>query len=229
MTYPKRKPSIWITSVAKLLAGDAQCWWQSWFKAHFSGYDKLSGGFNEAEWKMAHTALLDSIHQQAEIDYPEAKISVEDENAFWLNGESCDLGGKPDLVIALPDRVIIDDAKTGQPKASDVIQMMLYMYALPRAFEKYRDKPMTARLKYLPDRYSPQLGPGPPRIVEVPGSSIDQLFITRLGEVIRRVAADAPAIKVPSVRECAWCDISKEDCPERIDRTEAQRGSTDDF
>jgi hypothetical protein len=228
MTYAKRKPSLWVTWVARELAGEQTCAWATWFKAHFGGYHKVSSGFDEAEWRMAHTELLARIQGDAQKEFPSGKITVEEDNSFWLGGQIADLGGKPDLVIELPDRVIIDDAKTGQPKGSDVIQMMLYMYALPRVFERFKGKQMHARLKYRSGKWSPELGPGPPRIVEVPGHSVDQIFIGRVGEVIKRAAADAPLIKSPSVSSCRWCDIPSEDCPERMEG-QITRGYTDEF
>ena len=50
----------------------------------------------------------------------------------------------------------------------------------------------------------------------VPVSGVDREFADRLGALIRRLAADTPARRVPSAQECRGCDITKEDCPDRI-------------
>ena len=34
MTIQRQTPYIWVTWLTKLLAGEAQCDWASWFKAH---------------------------------------------------------------------------------------------------------------------------------------------------------------------------------------------------
>ena len=38
-----------------------------------------------------------------------------------------------------------------------------------------------------------------------------------MGALIRRLAADPPARRVPSATECRFCDIGKDDCLVRID------------
>jgi len=40
MSVLRRSPYIWVTWLTKLMAGEAQCEWASWFKAHHK-YDKL--------------------------------------------------------------------------------------------------------------------------------------------------------------------------------------------
>lgn len=43
------------------------------------------------------------------------------------------LAGQPDIIAAAPDGMLtIYDAKTGVPKDSDAMQVLIYMYALPR-------------------------------------------------------------------------------------------------
>ena len=55
-------------------------------------------------------------------------------------------------------------------------------------------------------------------------------FAKSLGTLIQRLAADAPAKKVPSGQECRFCDITTLECPERMDEwSEPQGGTTSDF
>ena len=48
--------------------------------------------------------------------------------------------------------------------------------------------------------------------------SLHTQFKTDLGALIRRIAADKPATRVPSEHECRFCDITAEDCTARVDR-----------
>ena len=40
-------------------------------------------------------------------------------------------------------------------------------------------------------------------------------FIRNLSVLVLRLSAQGPARRVPSQRECGFCDISSADCPER--------------
>jgi hypothetical protein len=48
------------------------------------------------------------------------------------------LVGKPDLVAQRRDEDTIINVKTGRPSPAHATQVMLYMYALPRALERYQ-------------------------------------------------------------------------------------------
>ena len=65
--------------------------------------------------------------------------------------------------------------------------------------------------------------------VGVPASAVDGEFVERLGSLIRRLASDTPARKVPSAGECRFCNITAEDCPERVEGESREEGMTDDF
>ena len=59
---------------------------------------------------------------------------------------------------------------------------------------------------------------------------MDDQFVQNLGALIRRLAADEPAKRVPSAQECRFCDISAADCPERMDEGSEPAGrTTSDF
>ena len=60
--------------------------------------------------------------------------------------------------------------------------------------------------------------------------SLHTQFNMDLGALIRRIAADKPAARVPSEHECRFCDITAEDCPERLDAdTQTDEGTTTNF
>ena len=55
-------------------------------------------------------------------------------------------------------------------------------------------------------------------------------FIKDLGSLIRRLAADKPAARVPSEHECRFCDITAEDCPARVNSNPStHEGTTMEF
>ena len=91
------------------------------------------------------------------------------------------------------------------------------MYAVPRATPEYRDIEFRGHVIY------------PESHVQIPVSGLDQRFIDRLGALIRRLADETPARRVPSASECRWCDITAADCPDRIDDEIREDGATTDF
>ena len=46
------------------------------------------------------------------------------------------------------DDVVVVDVKTGRESASHVVQVMIYMYAVPRAPERYRNLKMRGQVAY---------------------------------------------------------------------------------
>ena len=52
-------------------------------------------------------------------------------------------------------------------------------------------------------------------------------FVQNVSGLIRRLASEFPAQKVPSFQECIYCPISKQDCPERLELT--SYGETEAF
>ena len=95
---------------------------------------------------------------------------------------------------------------------------MINLYAIPRALERYRTLKLRGQATYLD------------HTVRIPAEAMDDQFIQNLGALIRRLAADKPPTRVPSRQECRFCDISAEDCPERVDSdTQPREGTTFDF
>ena len=108
--------------------------------------------------------------------------------------------------------------KTGQDSASHVVQVMIYLYAIPRALERYRTLKLRGQVTY--DDHT----------IRIPAEAVDDQFIQNLGALIRRLAADKPPARVPSRPECRFCDISALDCPERVDEgSEPEGRTTSDF
>ena len=55
---PARPPYIWATWLPRLLTGEKSCEWTAWFKAHHRNWTRTPSDFNQAQWLIDHTALL---------------------------------------------------------------------------------------------------------------------------------------------------------------------------
>ena len=65
--------------------------------------------------------------------------------------------------------------------------------------------------------------------VPIPAAAVNETFIRNLSRLVRRLSAAEPARRVPSARECGYCDISSVDCPERVVEDAVAEGVTEDF
>ena len=216
MPQPRENPYIWATRLAKLLAGDAHCQWAGWFRTHYQNWTRPPSDFDNAKWMLDHTALLNRERESREsLGYT---VCLENQNSFRLRGRYATLAGKPDLIAVKNSDAVIIDAKTGRASPHHAVQVMIYQYAVPRALEHYSDIEFTGHVAYTESN------------VEIPASRIDTNFVHNLGALIRRLAADKPARRVPSYDECRFCDITSADCPERVEgRPDADTATTEDF
>ncbi len=207
MAVARSGPYIWVTWLSKLLVGDNFCEWASWFKAHYRDFDRMPSDFDMIGWQMNHTDMLNEA--RAELEAEDLSVSVENQNYFRLEGGSGTvIGGKPDLVTLEADGYgTVYDVKTGQPKASDAAQVMIYMYALPLVADpKFRGREFSGCVVYSGGRRT-----------EIPSDRIDSVFRERLYRLIRTVANADPPRRIPSAMECGVCDITLADCPDRVE------------
>ena len=214
MTVRRASPYVWTTWLSKLLVGDQSCEWAAWFKTHHQGFEKAPSPFDTTGWRLAHTALLDRKYRQLiEADH---SVTIEGQNKFSLKGSCATLGGKPDL-IGLNGAGTVCDIKTGQPKDSDRVQVMIYMWAVPRALTRYRGVSFDGLLVY------------PDHEVRIPAETVDGAFVGNLADLIKRVSTDAPARQAPSPDECKFCDLTAKDCPERAEALSEELLTTAEF
>ena len=203
MATQRSGPYIWVTWLSRLLVGDAYCEWAAWFKAHYTEYARVPSSFNLTAWQVNHTAVLKEVCSGFEAEG--ATVSLESQNHFRLRGSSgAILAGRPDIVTLAEGRGTVYEVKTGQPTPADQVQMMIYIYALPH-LSAYSGAEFDGKVVYRDHQ------------VDVPGSTVDEAFKTSLFSMIHRVASPDPARRVPSRLECALCDLTAEDCPERVE------------
>ena len=215
MARAREHPYVWATWIARLLAGEAHCEWASWFRAHYQDWARPPSDFDQTRWMMDHADLVSQARESREkLGFT---VYTENQNSFRLRGKLATLAGKPDLIAVKGGDAVIIDAKTGRPSPYHSVQALTYMYAVPRAMPEYRDMEFRGHLIY------------PESHVQIPVSGLDRQFIDRLGSLIRRLADETPARRVPSASECRWCDITSADCPDRIDDETREDGGTTDF
>jgi CRISPR/Cas system-associated exonuclease Cas4 (RecB family) len=204
MCCKRESPYIWVTWLSKIMAGEQTCLWASWFKTHFKDFKKAPSDFNMARWNLDHTRLL--IRTRAELTARGAEIRVESQNSFqYRHAGGAIIAGKPDIVAIDGMEIVVVDCKTGKPKASDQLQVQIYMYVLPICFPKYGLYTIRGRLVY------------PDHSVEIAPAAVDSTFADHLDYFIDLVAGDKTQPQTPSVSECRFCDITSLDCQHRID------------
>lgn len=211
-TAPKTKrsaPFVWVTWLAKLMAGEQHCVWATWFRAHYQGYVKAPQTFSFAQWQMNHARFVNE--EVGKSDRCKFHVTTEDQNWFrYRTPAGILVAGKPDLLmisIDEPHRGMVCDLKTGQPKLSDRVQVMIYMYLLPRCRQDIKGRTMSGLLRYSNDREA----------IVIPEDAIDSGFVRNFDYWLDRVTASAAPCATPSCSECRFCDITIVDCPDRIE------------
>ena len=176
MAQRREHPYIWATWLPRLLTGENSCKWAVWFKAHHRNWTRNPSQFNQAQWMLDHTALLNERITDWEVGGFD--VDVEAQHRFELRSKSATLGGRPNLVARRDDESVIVDAKTGQENPSHVVQVMIYLYAVPKALEKYRNLKPRGQVTYRD------------HTVRIPAEAVDDQFVQNIGALIRRLSAD---------------------------------------
>ena len=76
-------------------------------------------------------------------------MNIEVQNsASQLRGRSATRAGKPDLIAQRDGQAVLVDVKTGQESASHVVQVVICLYAIPRALRRYRTLKLNGQVTY---------------------------------------------------------------------------------
>jgi hypothetical protein len=202
MKEERPNPYIWVTWLTKIMTGENQCRWASWFRSHYKA-DKVPSDFDLAAWTAEHNLLLQ--RRKEELKSKGFTVYIEDQNSFKLRGKTgIEVSGKADIVAIKGDEAYVEDCKTGNPRNSDHMQVLIYILSLPLAASHCKGKTLEGRLIYRDD------------IVDIPSAKIDESLKVLFGETVRIIGGAEPPEKVPSWGECRFCDITKADCPERV-------------
>ncbi|AKG54113.1 hypothetical protein DGWBC_1477 [Dehalogenimonas sp. WBC-2] len=206
MTVARTGLYVWVTWLAKLMAGEVQCHWAPWFRTHYMGFNKAPSDFQQAAWVMAHNQCLDELCR--ECSSSKVAIFKEDQNQFRVTRKSgLVVSGKPDL-ITLDEgaSATVYDIKTGTPRHSDIVQVMLYMLFLPYGSPVYKGKKISGCVVYKDGEHS-----------VIPSSAIDLEFQKRVTYFLDLLETGEAPRRSPSVAECRYCDLTSADCPEKCE------------
>jgi len=217
MAKKRESPYIWATWLTRLLVGEHCCEWGAWFKTHHqsSSYEKVPDNFDHAAWQVAHTNCLREIRTRLEAEGK--AVFIESQNSFVLRGTTAALGGKPDIIATAGGKGTIIDIKTGKSSPAHTVQVMLYMYAVPKVLQQYKGMKLDGKVVYND------------REVYIPATAVNEVFVNNLAGLIKRLASAQPPAKIANNVECGFCDIAVTDCPERAADTVTQEGATGDF
>lgn len=215
MAVERSCPYIWVTWLTKLMAGENQCEWASWFRSHYK-WDKLPSDFDVAKWTTEHNALVHRRKNQLEAEG--LTVYAEDQNSFRVEGKTgIVVSGKADIVAITEDAALVEDCKTGNPKNSDHMQVMIYMLMLPVAAGHCKGRSLEGRIIYKDST------------VDVPSSKVDDGLRQLFKKTVLTVGGPEAPGKAPSWGECRFCDISKADCPQRVDAEPAAAAEDHDL
>jgi len=215
MKTPRDNPYVWVTWISSLLSGEAHCEWAAWFRAHYWKYTKRPRSGDLPKWQIEHTTLLATVRDQyRDKGYI---VRLENQNEFKLKGKVGTLAGKPDLIAIKDKEAWVVDVKTKPFRVCNTAQVRLYMMSLPRARDEYRGVTFEGRLI------------NPFGDMHVASEDITTAFRARVRSLMERVCGDEPPLTSPSPGECHHCDLTDEDCSDRMDDDTAPVGVTDDF
>lgn len=209
MTQPAKKrskPYVWVTWLSSLMGGEKQCKYTAWFCAHYQ-FAKRESNYNSS----AHNEMVSERAMQHKAQgFP---VYIEDDNSFIIKGNTCDIGGKPDIVVK-DAQPIIEDCKSGKRKAAHRMQVLIYMLLFPLSPTGKllcQGQTPAGRLVY------------PDRIVEISPLEVDEQFKEFFRQTVATISTSTPPSQAPSRSECRYCNIPGAYCPARID-SEADTG-----
>jgi predicted RecB family nuclease len=219
MALKRDFPYVWVTWVAKLMSAEDMCEWAYWFRSNHvnNSYGKVPADFDAVRWQMIHTGLVNKTRSRYESEGYE--VSIRNQNLVKLKGESAILSGIPDIVAVDGDQYVVIDVKTGQPSSTHLIQVMIYMYAVSKSRHQARTGTLMGKVVY--DDHE----------IDIPHSAVDEEFVSRLSKVVLGFSKRDEPRRTPSKRECGFCCITENDCPDRLLQLSSKEelNSTNDF
>ena len=214
-------PTVWVSHIKGLLVGEQSCLFRAWIQAHFR-IETRPQTFDFTAWRVDHTALLDMTVETLKAEG--WTVTVEGQNFFRLMGRHAILSGKPDLIARKGLRVKVVDVKTGRCRDADSTQVAIYMIALSLAWNRvgiHIDGEVVYKRDGVLEHAVYQ-----DHVVSVPLESVRPLA-PRLFSLLRQIGNQDRPAATPSQQECRYCDVSKVDCPDRIDEASPDVNTTE--
>lgn len=208
-------PSFWVTHVAKALSGDQPCLRPLWLFSR--GYEKRPDDDpgKMAKWRADHSALIQKAVAAAKAQGWAAKV----EQWIQVTGAHAVIKGKVDLITQKADnRPRVVDCKGGEPRDTDVTQVLLYQRLVPLSW-KAPSMQFDGAVWYgegvKPTRTTP--------------AQADDLWPTA-SALVKTLALQAEAPDpLPSQSACRFCAVRDVDCAARWKGDDDEGGTTSDF
>jgi len=208
----RRSPYTWVTWVTGILSADDSCRWAAWAKSQFICAKRPDqNAANLATWKSEHADLV--AQRARELRADGWTVTFEDQNKFTLEGRATTLAGAPDIVATKGIDVLASDAKTGQRKGKDIWQVRIYQLALFLSRRFADDRRYIGEVVYKDGI--------------LPLEQLDPKDRDRIVALLAEVGGAVVPERVPSARECAYCDIAA--CQDRVAETAAVISETTAF
>lgn len=208
----RRKPYVYATWLAKQLGGN-RCRWSVWFMAHYRHFKIENDAESLQEWNRNHTELMEQ--RQAQLVADGWEVFVEDDNSWTIEGDAVDVAGKPDLIAFKGGDVLVVDGKTGRERQSDIWQVLIYLWSLPRTRHDIKGKNIEGEVFYSSGREP----------VALAASDVTDAKVAEIVNLIEVVSSSQEPARVPSEYECRRCTIGAKDCPQRYKAPARGRGA----
>lgn len=178
--------------IAKHLIGESQCLLQYYLQAHY----QLASNKNYISYKMRHQSFL---KQRKQFWIAEGySVSCEKQNLMsFLTKKGAKFIGNPDLYVKEINH--FEELKTGKPKESDIVQLMLYMAAAP--YIHGLSEIPSGQVRYSDGSFK-----------DVLPEEITQEFKDQVTQLIGVLVADQIPEPEPSQRDCRFCTFNNY-CP----------------
>ncbi len=196
MAHPRSSPYLYATWLAKVMAGQVTCQWQYWFQVHNKLMQRQPDSYDLVGWRIDHARMVNELRLSIKARGETPRLAYH----FKLEiPDKATLGGEADCIVANRNQVTVYDCKTGQPRASDQVQVMIYMHALAQE-PAFRSKAFQGAVLYKD---------GPVAIPRLP-----ETFVTNFCYFVDLLASKTPPHK-SSGSDCKFCAITSDDCDER--------------
>lgn len=214
MSVKPKLPSFTVTALSRALSGDSPCLRPLWLFSRGAEKrpDEDQGGM--AKWRADHSALIQKAVESAKTQGWKTKV----EQWIQVTGTHAVIKGKADLIAQKTDcRPRVVDCKGGEPRASDVTQVLLYQRLVPLSW-KAPTMQFDGAVWY---------GDGVTPVRTTPAQA-DDLW-PRATELVKRLALQTEAPDpLPSASTCRYCQVRDVDCEARW-KAEDEGGTTEDF
>lgn len=195
-------PEFWASHVAKVIVGEQPCLLSVWARPHLGFEKPMETPERQAGltlWKQTHTEMLDQTAGLIE----ELGWKVRKEVFFRIAGSTASVAGKVDLTAQKDkERPLIIDTKGGEPRESDVAQVLTYMCLLPLAWNA-PTMLFNGRVVYR----------NHPAVDLTPKHAAD--FKPGLMKLLKRLGSTEQPQAYPSRDSCRWCEVPELICPDR--------------